>query len=1008
MGELRRSTSAQARRNVIRRQGLFYGLNVDDDPRAVGDNDGDGIRYNPLHENFVPQGNKITSRRAMVHVADDDIVQTSEPKLLSQIESWDGSVLSAYIDTNVFNELRVTSQTDTNDGGTEILTFTIPLITSDYEARFYRISASRILLATNNIDSGYIIIYEDAIEPNGYGAVRVDSGATLSAIVDGGTSTLPNNTLSSYRYNFGFSYSKQDSNGVIISQTPMQGLTTGNDYLELRMDEKLGTNGYSLFIDVTKTNPLDLADYTHIQVWRTLNYGIDTGDANDDASAGSNDVYYKLVEVPIVDISTTDLFPYYDTELIGVEQKVQGFELTPPSSLCAVSEAFFISAVGERAYYTAIGDSANDIGFYYGAFQYRDFDDTINSLTLSNGWILIGTTPKTYRWDLISTSDAGVVSDGITLGVSIPLLGEVLQASGDIGISKDRADASVVATNGYICSFCADGSVRLFDGATWSDDYTAGRIRSITINNSIVNNAVAGWLPHGEYILWLDNYTLSLQMPTGNYPHRWTSYTADLEIVEEDRDWQTPSVSPIYLGNGNTYNQDVDVAQYSCMVIANSERRYIWENRYPFKATTTECAIQFGELTGEQWYYFITPEESHFYLNNIDDTQGEPVITAELVSRDDTGVIDMTDIVSDAGQITLYSPVDAGTKWHSYSVIFRVKGGDIVINKQDSLAEVMDKNNFPTKEVYKPTPTVQKFRTPTIQILTGDGPLMTATKNPSDSVYGLLQGENGEVISSPDTIISAGCSVEANDPFGGSGKSVNVVGATQLLGKNSGNPLSRPKSIGARRGLFIPSGSYLDDKTLVLGENSGWNPLYENRTMLGWWQKKTSASDAVGETSILDIGGGYTLVQKVLAVGLSKEFALITTTGDYLRVPLIDDRNFVVDEWEYYIIESARVDNGDGTFNDDFKLYRGFANDPTLVLVDENIQNNVINTNGPFYFESNSITFNGTVNHSYYDVCLFSGLQNETPQELWSVKYNTDEANWVYNAGNNPNTDNGN
>ncbi len=1007
MGELRRNTSAQARRNVIRRQGLFYGLNVDDDPRAVGDNDGDGIRYNPLHENFVPQGNKITSRRAMVHVEDDDIDQTSAPKLLSQIESWDGSVLSAYIDTNIFNELRITSQTDTNDSGIEILSFTIPLIPSNFEAKFYRISASRVLLATNNLDSGYIVIYEDAIEPNGYGAVRVDSGATLSAIIQG-TSSLPVNTLSSYRYNFGFSYSKQDSNGVIISQTPMQGLTTGDNYLELRMDKKLGTNGYSLFIDVTKTNPLDLADYTHIQVWRTLNYGVDTGDANDDASAGSNDVYYKLVEVPLADIATTDLFPYSDSGIIGVEQKVQGFELVPPSSLCAVSESFFISAVGERAYYTAIGDSANDIGFYYSAFQYRDFDDTINSLTLSNGWILIGTTPKTYRWDLISTSDAGVISDGITLGVSIPLLGEVLQASGDIGISRDRADASVVATNGYICSFCADGSVRVFDGATWSDDYTAGRIRSITINNSIVNNAVAGWLPHGEYVLWLDNYTLSLQMPMGNFPHRWTNYTADLDITEADRDWQTPTVPPIYLGNGNTYNQDVDVAEYSCLVIANGVRRYIWENRYPFKATTAECVIQFGELTGEQWYYFITPEESHFYLNNIDDTQGEPVITAELVSRDDTGVVDMTDIVSDAGQITLYSPIDAGAKWHSYSVIFRVKGGDIVINKQDSIAEVMDKNNFPTKEVYKPTVTVQKFRTPTIQILTGDGPLMTATKNPTDAVYGLLQGENGEVISSPDTMVSVGCTIEDEDPFTNGYKSIDVTGATQLLGKNSGNPLSRPKTIGARRGLFIPSGSLLDTKTLVLGENSGWNPLKESRTMVGWWQKKNDPSDSVGETGIINIGSGYYLKQHIQQT-FTRNFTISDVDGNY-GASLRDDRGqaFPVDVWEYYLVESTRVDNGDGTFNDNFKLYRGSANNATLTLVGEATNSNVTNTIGPFYFDANSIVFNGTVRFSYWDICFFSGLTTETPQELWSVKYNTDESSWVYNAGNNPNTDNGN
>ena len=178
--------------------------------------------------------------------------------------------------------------------------------------------------------------------------------------------------------------------------------------------------------------------------------------------------------------------------------------------------------------------------------------------------------------------------------------------------------------------------------------------------------------------------------------------------------------------------------------------------------------------------------------------------------------------------------------------------------------------------------------------------------------------------------------------------------------------------------------------------------------MVAWWQKKTDASDSVGETAMFGFGDGYILKQNVLIIGESKEFVFTTASGEGLRLTLVDDRDFVVNEWEYYIIESTRVDNGDGTFDDNFKLYRGFANDPTLVLVYENITNGVSNTTGPFYFDSNSVTFNGTVNHSYFDVCLFSGLTNETPQELWSVKYNLDEADWVYNAGNKPNTDKGN
>lgn len=998
---MRRATAAQSRRKVRRSQGLFYGLNVDDDPRAVGDAGSNGIRYNTVLENLVPAGNKLVSRRAQLRGTSDNVSQTLQPKLLSVIESWDGSVLSAYIDEGALGDLRITSQTDTNDTGTEVVNigFTAP---AGFKAEFYKISSDKILLATNSDAVGFVLIFDN----NGtYDFIRIDGGQDITATI-GGASTLPTNIESSYQYNIAFAFSKKDTNGVTISQTPLV-----SDF-ELRMDEKFGTGGFDLFFDVTY-NPAFYQDYTHIQVWRTTNFSISTGNDNDSAAAGGGDLYYKLVDVLIADISTTDIFPFSDTAIIGSEQKILGFVKMPASNICSVSESFFLAARDERINYTELGSTTIDIGFNYEAFQYFDFDDDVNSLTLSNGWVLVGTTPKTFRWDLITVRDAGVIGENATVGVSIPVMGTPLQASGDIGISLDRANASVVATNGYICSFCADGSVRMFDGATWSGDYTEGKIRSLTINNAITTNAIAGWLPTGEYVLWLDGITLSLSTPNGQTPHRWTIYS-DTNVVVLDRDWVVPLVKPIYLGGGNSYNQISPVENRPGLLIANNdifetESRLIWDNNYPFPPTTATCSVQLGEISGEQWYYFITPEESHIYINNISDLYGDFTLSSKLVSRNESvNPVDITDIVTDAGQITLYPPVDANTKWHSYSILFEITGGDVVINKFDTIAESMDKNNFPTKAVYKPSETIQEFRTPTIQILTGDGPLMTASKNPSDSVYGLLQGENGEVISSPDTITSAGCSVVANDPFGSTNKSVNVVGATELLGKNSGNPLSRPKSTGSRRGLFIPSGSFLDDKTLVLGKNSGWNPLKETRTMSAWWQKKTDVSDSVGETDIFSIGGGYTVIQKVLIVGESKEIVLVTTTGDYLRVPLIDDRTFVVDEWEYYIVESTRVDNGDGSFDDNYKLYRGFANDPTLVLVTELDITDVINTNGPFYFESNSITFRGTVNHSYWDICFFSGLTTETPQELWAVKYNTDNSDWVYNAGNNPNTDKGN
>tara|TARA_R110002126_G_scaffold5579_2_gene29474 strand:- start:329 stop:4021 length:3693 start_codon:yes stop_codon:yes gene_type:complete len=1230
MGDMRRATAAQSRRKVRRSQGLFYGLNVDDDPRSVGDAGSNGIRYNTVLENLVPAGNKLVSRRAQVRGTSDGVSQTLQPKLLSTIESWDGSVLSAYIDEGALGSIRVTSQTDTGDTGTEVVTIGYNYDAA-FKAEFYKISSDKILLATNSVAVGFVLIFDN---DGAYDSVRIDGGQDATATI-GAASSLPLNTFGSYRYDIAVAFSKKDDNGVVVSQTPLVGK------FELRMDEKLGTAGYDLYLDVSY-NPAYYLDYTDIQIWRTLNFSSNTGDDNDNAAAGGGNLYYKLVDVAIADISTTDIFPLSDTDIIGAEQKILGFTKMPASNICSVSESFFLAAKEERITYTEMGATGIDIGFHYTAFQYYDFDDNVNSLTLSNGWVLVGTTPKTFRWDLITVRDAGVIGESATVGVSIPVMGTPLQASGDIGISADRSNASVVATNGYICAFCADGSVRMFDGATWSSDYTEGKIRSLTINNAITSNAIAGWLPTGEYILWLYNVTLSLRTPEGQTPHRWTIYS-DTNAVVLDRDWVKPLVKPIYLGGGNTYNQVSPVENRPCLVIANedvpgTESRLIWDNTYPFPPTTANCKVQLGEVSGEQWYYFLTPEESHIYINNISALYGDFAISSSLVSRNDvTNPVDITDVVSDAGQITLYPPVDANTNWHSYSILFEITGGDIVINKFDTIAESMDKNDFPTKAAYQPTEVVQEFRTPTMQILTGDGPLMTAGKDPTDATFGLLQGQGGAVVTNPALDASTAYTIIQDSPFGDTYKSLGVVGVnlysiysfigngidsklrktslsntitnffglsmgfkvgqvattsmiagvgdenvtyntgrysglvsivdggklqvwgnlgdpvwgnntacktdnivvsvgtsyrvqvftdsinnrifhiyingllvpssrvigsvasianlpennrlsvayrqytseiisdvevwdtywstdsdfalpasiaayaeepnalednrpsytgkelytqvapdaligdwlgvvdqgTELidgdlggesfLGYKSGNPLARPRSQNSMRGLFIPSGSALDGKVLVFGKESGPNPKQEFNTISAFWQRREVGGQSPVINNILNIGTGYSI--KMGPNTTNKNIFTIGNSGATLTDDYGSDLESI---WTYYIITSERVDNGDGTFDDSFVLYRGAANNATLALVDSVSNVGVANTDGVFYFDSNSINFEGVIHNSYWDYSFYAQSDDMTAAELWSTKYNTDNASWVYNAGNNPNTDKGN
>lgn len=1027
MARMRRASAAQSRRGVIRSQGLFYGLDLDSDPRSVGDPGASGIRFSQQMTNFSPQGNKIVSRRAMVKTAGALAADSQDYNtLLSQIESWDGSILTAYksakVSTNSYY-VAIYKQTTSTATPTLLATFTLADMPNDLTAKFYRISATRIMLAVDftpiigvaRASLNYVVIYKT---PAGaYATARLNNYYSNNCTYTLAASTLPSTTLGSYKYNFAYSLCVQDSAGTVIHQTPLQAIFGAyGAYFSVAYDEKMGTSGYTFY--TTFTNPSTyFPDYTHIQIWRTKNYSTDTGNADDNALAGSPDLYYKLKTVAIADLPTTNLWDTLDTELTGREVKIYGFDAIPPSSICAISPGYFVSASGQTLYYTPIGSTFTELGSYYTASQYYEFEDTVTAMALSNAWVLIATKRKTYRWDLITSYDAGQFDATTSTGDSIAVLGTPLQASGDIGIPSAKADSLVVATNGYLIAMCGDGSVRMFDGATWSDDYTYGRVRTLTTSIDFTTSVRGAWLPSGEYILWVGtSITLSLTLPTASYPHRWAKYEKLSTDSDTAADWQFPAVDVVYLSNGNSYLLEAGVIGQEALLIARQGATapdfaltYAWNNTYPYPATNAEQVFSLGELTGDDWSYFIVPEEVHLFWNNLE--VEVPTVSASLYSRDyGATALDTTVEITDGGQITVYPPIDANTYWHSFSVVFTITGGDIVINKVACQADVMDKNAFPTKSTYLPSTGVQTFRDPVVHLLTGLGTLMTAFKPPTDTTYGLLQGQGGASVLTYSTFGGATTSyaVVSDSPVG-SFKSLEVlndptVSGESLLAYKTTNPRATAITPTISKGLFLQTGTSVASSTLVFGGSVGSNSVYSSSYMVGWWQKRLAGATLdTTDSTLVSIGTGFK-VQLQATDATTNKITIANSTGLY-GATLTDAYGSAFENvWVYYVLTCERTVVTATTWDETFTLYRGIGT--TLSFVDAVTNSGVSNTSGVFYFNSESATILGRESHRLFDFSIYNGTVDKTT--LWGVKNTATNSAWVYNAGESASTDDGN
>lgn len=1009
---MRRQTAAEARTKQLKKQTVWWGLQQDNDPRKTGDSTSSGIRRNTELVNWIPKGDRMITRRQM-YKGNENTVTVPNYNSLSIIATNNDAIMAAFLQwTGSSYTIQITMQ-DTLLSNPYIV-FTIPvtlgsLTYSEVEAKWLNISRDKLLLTTNIADTPMILVYADDGEAFGYGYKTLENDDV--GVIDSVTSTVPNST-SAYAFNIAYSLVAEETDGTIVHQTPLQTVTNASaSFRNLRSDYAWGTGGYSLKIALTL--PVgEFTDYTRIRVWRTLNYSTDTGDPVADAAAGSSDLYYMLMDVDIADLATTELWvsTLTDSDIIGREQTILGYSGIPASVVTANSPGFFLSATGNRVYYCGIGATTTRIGQYYAASQYYDYEDAITTMTQSNGWLLVTSDRSSFRWDLITSSDAGVIGTGsTTIGVSIPLLGSPLQASGDFGVASTHKETMCIASNGYIIGYFSDNSVRQFDGATFSFDYMEGFIKTQALEYALTNDAIAGWLPSGEYILWLNNgITYSLFTPQGNLPHRWTTYNDTTDRNSDFKDWQRPTVKPIYLPYGNDFND----TNLNCLIILrNAEgtdanvRPKIWtfSDDYTGLASVAPHIVTFGQITSNDWWKYIQPEESHLYY---DSRLGTPTFEAELLDENGT-IVDTTSVVTNSSQVTLYPSL--ANLQQAFSIRWTSTDGDIVLSKIDSIVESIDKNTFPALPTYSAS-IPSNILNPLFHAYSGDDPLMTVGGSTTNTNYGLFLGVNCTVDNTFTTTSNAYIS-DLDSPFGLHWSITadefydDYFPIQYLKAKNAGNKGALSSTV-KTRGLFLQNATLSSD-VVTYGTHTGTteNPINIGSFSIGFWHKRLASSAHTFTTySVFSLGNNLQL--KAHKVDANTERFYIgdsTQTWGVWDTTFTDTATPFIDTWRYYVLTCTQTEVSEGVYDETYSLYRAEVGDLNMTLIGTTTLNSQANEGeGVFWWKDNDINIYGEAETTVWDLGIY---ESTTYSELWTYKGTNTYYDVVYN---NLNIGNGN
>lgn len=225
--------------------------------------------------------------------------------------------------------------------------------------------------------------------------------------------------------------------------------------------------------------------YTHIRYYRTTE--ISDADFTSTASALEGLTYHHVGNFLLNDLPTAPGGTFLDMNITDqdlVSRTVywqDGYVEMPANKILETSSAMLLIKKQEEEFvYSPIssGDDQKYLGWYNPFFQFsRGVNGNITTIIDLGTYCVITSRQRTYYIDTVNKIQE---SDIAALGIYTPILSDVVQIDGNIGVEEYHRNAMIKTKEGKVMALTSDGAIRQFASYKWGVDLAKGKVHAIT------------------------------------------------------------------------------------------------------------------------------------------------------------------------------------------------------------------------------------------------------------------------------------------------------------------------------------------------------------------------------------------------------------------------------------------------------------------------------------------------------------------------------------------------
>jgi hypothetical protein len=296
--------------------------------------------------------------------------------------------------------------------------------------------------------------------------------------------------------NAGTSTARQTNYGEVFKAAA---IASGSAYAITNADLKAAFSSTS-----STTDNSAAAHFTHVTVWRTLDYG-----TNGLALGNNKAIYYWVADVKRSDVfggsGLSDVYSDNTIQNNGLIIKTQGFTPMPSGAAGEIAGGWMFAFDRSNAtsenylYYCAVANSPENIGYHFYDIQKWRFNQGLRAMRANQDILSIFCESSSHICNMTS-----YVTDASKL-TSIPFLNYFHAVDRAVGI-KDWATLDSVDENTMV-AVCSDGSVRTWDTTRWGDDLAYDKVSTeiqkiVPASPFNYEQGSVGKFYKGAYYLW--------------------------------------------------------------------------------------------------------------------------------------------------------------------------------------------------------------------------------------------------------------------------------------------------------------------------------------------------------------------------------------------------------------------------------------------------------------------------------------------------------------------------